>query len=210
MMHATSVFTQWNRQAPRMPTQSQSTSAAGATARSRPLPGMVPAAIAVMLSMSGMCGWLLSSNTIAPSREIGPAAQPSEISQVEERDIEGAVSTLAGTPAWREQFKQRESKCPVPLAWVTVAPASRPTGQTVRIQSGSYYSPNFTLSDVPVRIAVPYPAPLQTGHGSLIILHSEGTITVALRPPMEIPGLEASAKRSVTWDPTSRCKQPNG
>jgi hypothetical protein len=193
-----------------MPTQSQSTSTAGATVRSRSLPGLLPASVAVVLSMAGVCGWLLSATVVAPSHEIGPAAKPSELSQVEDRDIEGALSTLSGSPAWREQFKPRESKCPMPLAWVTVAPTSKSTGQTVRIQSGSYYSPNFKLSDVPVRIGIPYPAPFQAGRGSLIILHSEGMITVALRPPMEILGLEASAKRAVTWDPTPRCKQPNG
>jgi hypothetical protein len=197
-----------NMQESRTPQQARSTGT-GAQAHSG-TPGLWPVALATVLSAVLCSVWLMSDLAAASAPDSGTAAVTSELASVDDHDIAGALTTMAGTPASLARFKQRADGCPLPLAWVTVTPAAgQPTG-TIRLRSGSYYSPDFNLSDVPVRIAIPYPAPYEAGHGTLTALHSGGNATLTLRPAWHLTAQGPSGRHQVTWQPSQRCKQPNG
>ena len=100
--------------------------------------------------------------------------------------------------------------CPLPLAWVTVTPETNQQAEMIRLRSGSYYSPDFSLSGVPVRIAIPYPAPYDAGRGTLSVLHSGGYVTLDLNPAWHLTAQETSGSHQVTWQPSQHCKQSNG
>ncbi len=171
-------------------------------------PGFWPAALVIILSAALCFAWLTSDFTTSMAPDNGSIS--SELAPVEAQDIEGALATLEGSPAFRAQFRQQADGCPRPLASIVVsAVAGQPAG-TVRVRSGSYYSPEFKLSGAPVRIAIPYPAAYETGHGTLTVLHNGGDAKVALMPPWRLTAQIASVAHEVTWRPNQRCKQPNG
>jgi hypothetical protein len=91
-----------------------------------------------------------------------------------------------------------------------VTPAAGQSQETVRLISGGYYSPIFKLSGTPVRIAIPYPAPYDSGHGVLTMLHTGGDASVALRPALLLTTQNTSITRQVTWQPGQICKPSNG
>ena len=47
------------------------------------------------------------------------------------------------------------------LAWVTLSRSNDATAQMARLRSGNYFSPAFAVTKTPVRVAIPYPAPLR-------------------------------------------------
>jgi hypothetical protein len=173
-------------------------------------PGLWPVASATVLSAVLCSLWLTSDLATASAPNNGAAAVTSELASVDDQDIAGALTTMAGTPASLARFKQRADGCPLALAWVTVTHVAGQSIGTIRLRSGSYYSPEFNLSGVPVRIAVPYPAPYETGHGTLTALHSGGDATVILRPAWHLTAQEPSGTHQVTWQPSQRCKRLNG
>ena len=73
----------------------------------------------------------------------------SEISEVAEGDLAGALSTmsLAGSTIARLQKNTRD--CGSRLAWVTLSRLNDDTPRTVRLRSGSYYSPAFAVTKTP-------------------------------------------------------------
>ena len=174
------------------------------------MPGLWPVASITLLSAVLCSLWLLSdvAATSAPDNNAG--AVGSELARVDRQDIDGALTTMDGSPAGLARFKERAGSCPVPLAWITVSPAAGPQGETIRLRSGHYFSPDFVLSGAPVRIAIPYPAPYETGHGDLTVLHTGGNATVALRPAWHLSSQDTSVTHEVTWKSSQHCKQPNG
>jgi hypothetical protein len=78
---------------------------------------------------------------------------------------------------------------------------------TIRLRSGNYISPNFSLTDAPVRVALPYPAPYEAGHGTLSVIAVGGEATVSLLPPWRVVGGSGLASHEVTWHPRIRCRQ---
>jgi hypothetical protein len=195
---------------PESPTAQQVRSAeAGAHAHGG-VPGFWPAASATVLSAILCSLWLMwdAAATRSPDNDAG--AVGSELALVDQQDIDGALTTLDGSPAALARFKERAGGCPLPLAWIVVSPAAGQHGETIRLRSGHYFSPNFVLSDVPVRIAIPYPAPYETGHGTLTVLHTGGNATVALHPAWHLSSQDTTMTHDVTWNSSQRCKQPNG
>src|ERR1700742_206569 len=155
--------------------------AAGAHAHSGGL-GLWAAASATVLSAILCSLWLMSGVSANSALDNDGSAVGSELAQVEPQDIEGALTTMDGPPTALARFKEGAGGCTVPLAWIIVSPATGQHGQAIRLRSGHYFSPDFVLPGGPVRIAIPYPAPFETGHGTLTVLHTGGNATVALRP----------------------------
>ncbi|MGA9868046.1 MAG: hypothetical protein WBQ75_16600 [Acetobacteraceae bacterium] len=116
---------------------------------------------------------------------------------------------MNGSTAFLAQFRQRTGGCPRPLAWVSLGRAAAQPAGTVRLRSGTYFSPVFKLTDIPVRIAIPYPGPYETGHGTLMAMNAGGSAIVALVPAW-VSARGGEATREVTWHPSKRCKQPGG
>ncbi len=163
-----------------------------------------------MAVLSGIVCWIwLLSGVARDARPDSGQYVISELAPVADQDLAGALTTMAGSNAFLAQFKQRATGCPQPLAWVSVA---RLTGQppgTVRLQSGNYLSPVFDLSDAPVRVAIPYPAPYETGYGKLTAMDAGGSAVVSLLPAWRVSTQDGGATHGVTWHPAKRCMQPN-
>jgi len=120
-------------------------------------------------------------------------------------DIPAAMATL--DPATSQEAVADAKACRAPMAWVTlVKQAGSPDG-TVRIRSGSYLSPPVRVTEVPQRIALPYPAPYATGHGVLWAVGEGSGVTVYLTPGWNVPALNGGdgASINVVWTPRNPC-----
>ncbi len=130
----------------------------------------------------------------------------SELAQVEDRDIPAALETMVGAPPFLSLFEARPDGCSRPLAWVSLALKPGEPAGTIRIQSGGYSSPIFELSEVPKRVAIPYPAAYESGHGTLQVLEVGGKAIVSLLPAWNVTG--SASAREVVWHPAKRCVRP--
>ena len=182
-------------------------------AKARPVeqgsaPGLLTSVTIAVIS--GVIFWIeLSSSgpSAMPNRE---GVQISELGQVDERDIAGALTTMAGAPSYLTQFKGDSSGCPRPLAWVSVVRTSGKPGSTFRVQSGAYYSPLFRLTDTPVRVAIPFPGQYDAGKGQLTVITAGGSATISLVPAWQVTIPDGITTHEVVWTPSSRCKVHNG
>jgi hypothetical protein len=163
------------------------------------VPGAGAAAIIAIASglLGGYWAWPKPS---APSS--GAASRIEEVSQ---GDLDGALGTIAVPPEQVERFRERDA-CGRKLAWVTVvrAPGVSAPGR-IRLQSGRYVTPAFDLTDVPVRVAIPYPAPYPSGHGTIMVVGATIDATVALSPPWHVQAQAGPQPRQVTWKPSGDC-----
>jgi len=188
----------------------QHAAAAGPRAESeRGLPGLLPAGAIAVLSTIGCWLWLASAASLATAPIPAAAPAANQLAEVSAQDITGALGTMSGSETFLAQFKERTTRCPVPLAWVAVAHAPGQPDGTVRLHVGKYFSPSFTVTATPQRIAIPYPGPYEAGHGVLIVLSSSGGATLALTPPWTLPQA-GEATREVSWYPTKHCAGTNG
>jgi hypothetical protein len=167
-------------------------------------PGMWWLTIATLLSAIVCWFWLI------PREGAAAAVGDPQLAQVEDGDIADALTTMIGGPAFFAQFKPSNKECARPLAWVAVSRAPGQAAGAVRIRSGNYVSPLFDLGDVPLRVAVPYPAPYERGQGMLTVLASAGSPVIALTPAWK-PALQGGqASHAVNWRPVKKCARANG
>lgn len=174
----------------------------------RRFPGLLSAVAVAVLSGVLFWTWLSSRAGMNATRGSGTAVV-SELAPVNRRDLNAALTTMDGSDAFLARFKNDARGCPQPLAWVSVALAPGQPPGTVRLQSGAYFSPTFTLTSVPLRVAIPYPAPYETGYGRLSIMHTGGTGLIALRPTWYALADHSVMTRDVTWHHGDRCKSAN-
>jgi hypothetical protein len=172
------------------------------------MPGALPAVAGVALSAALCWIWLGSVSDRTASATAGVTV--SELSEVDQQDIPGALTTIAGSTAFQAQFKDRPSECRQSLAWVSAAAAPGAKASAIRLKSGNYISPVFTLSTTPVRIAIPYPATYETGHGPLTIIGATNKVVIALTPPWRPPEGTAPATAEVHWAPIKSCGTSHG
>jgi hypothetical protein len=132
----------------------------------------------------------------------GNPAQPT-VSYVAQRDLGEAATTL--TPAAAGALVEDAQRCKIPLASMTIAKGTAAIGSTLRIRSGSYVSPYFTVTENMQRIAMPYPAPYGSGAGTFVV---EGNATGAIlgltptRVLIELPGAQSIP---VVWRAVNPC-----
>lgn len=183
----------------------------------RGMPGLWPSAAAALLAGAACFVWLMSGVASAPSAQGAGSGMASEIAQVEDQDITAALGTMSGSAAFKSAFQDRRNGCALPLAWVSLqrspSPQEPAPGQkagTIRLRSGGYISPIFTLADTPVRIAIPFPAPYEAGRGTLEVMETGGSATIALTPPWRTAPIGAGEAHAVTWAAADRCKLPHG
>jgi hypothetical protein len=178
--------------------------AASAAPRSRASggPGQRAAIIAVagFLLVAGAVGLVLQKTDL--SSLSGSSAQPT-LSYVAQRDIGAAATTL--TPSAASPLVQDAESCKIPLASVTVTRGTADIGSTIRIRSGSYVSPYFTVTDAMQRIAVPYPAPYGSGSGTITVEGNAHGALVGLSPTKVLIDLPAAQTIPVVWRPEKPC-----
>jgi len=139
------------------------------------------------------------------SGRFGTGASEPTLAALAPSEIAEAIATL--DPNTSQQAVADAKACKVPMAWVTlVKQAGSPDG-TVRIRAGSYLSPPVRVTEVPQRIALPYPAPYPTGHGVLWVVGAASGVTIYLTPGWNVPEINggAGASINVVWTPKNPC-----
>lgn len=157
-------------------------------------------AVAGFLLVAGAVGLVLLKTDLSPMS--GSSAQPT-LSYVAQRDISAAATTL--TPSAAGPLVQEAESCKVPLVSMTIARGTADIGSTVRIRSGSYVSPYFTVTEGMQRIAVPYPGPYGSGSGTFIVEGNAHGAILGLTPTKVLIDLPAAQTIPVVWRPVNPC-----
>ena len=164
-------------------------------------PGGVPggwAAVGISIVSALIAGYLV--RPAASVADGAGAAGLSRLAEVAPDEVGAALETVEGSREQIAQFRAKES-CKRRLAWVTIVGLpNRPAGR-IRLQSGRYISPAFEMTDVPVRVALPYPAPYPAGRGTISILGTSSDATVALSPAWQVMAQQGFQSHEVTWTP---------
>jgi hypothetical protein len=163
-------------------------------------------AIAVI---SGVVSWFwLTSGRANPPEAIAP--NMSVLTEADDADITGALTTMDLPTAALAQFREaKDGGCRRPLAWVSLVSAPGDPPSHIRLISGTYYSPVFAVSATPVRVALPFPAPYETGHGTLTAIDVGGSTAISLLPTWRVSAQDGKTTRAVTWHPV-KCSPRNG
>jgi hypothetical protein len=132
----------------------------------------------------------------------GDPAQPT-LGFVAQRDLGEAASTL--TPAAAGALVEDAQRCKIPLATMTIAKGTAAIGSTIRIRSGNYVSPYFTVTDGVQRIAVPYPAPYGSGAGTIVVEGNATGAIVGLTPTRMLIELPGAQNIPVVWHAKNPC-----
>jgi hypothetical protein len=145
-------------------------------------------------------GWVLKQADIGAAS--GDAAQPT-VAFVAKADLGAAATTL--TPSAAGALIEDAERCRIPLISLTIERGSSAIGDTIRIRSGSYVSPYFTITAAAQRIAVPFPSPFGSGSGSLVIEGNATGAAISLSPAKVMAGLPDAQSIPVVWRATSPC-----
>ncbi len=169
-----------------------------------PMPGRWPA-LAISAAVAAFAALWALPRLAAPQ---APAAEgaPSALAEVAPAERGAALSTMHLSPGLAASLEKQDAGCRR-LAWVAIARAPGTKGGTVRLLSGGYGSPVFTPTDVPLRVAIPYPAPYPSGHGTLTILSDAGGAIVALTPAWHAPLQAGRSSHEVSWVPNQACSK---
>jgi hypothetical protein len=152
--------------------------------------------------------WLLPQLTVALDPAPATADQSFQLSEVEEADLSDALSTMEIPAATAARVRADLRSCTLRLAWVSLLRGPGTEPESVRVRSGTYFSPLIPLPDTPVRVAIPYPAPYELGRGVISVLGVSTGLTVALTPPWRIAENATTATHPVLWTPNESCRRP--
>ena len=142
-------------------------------------------------------------------KDAGAADAAGTLAEVKPDEMAGALSTMDPSAADRAKLADRKA-CGTRLAWVSIVQAADQPAVRIRLRSGRYVSPLFTVGPQPVRIALPYPAPYATGHGTLGVFTVGGAAVVGLQPVWHVAASAGEVTRTVTWRPDAGCLGPDG
>jgi hypothetical protein len=156
-------------------------------------------------AISGIVSWLwLASGSASPSAPTAPNA--SDLTEVEKGELGGALMTVNLPNDLVDQFREgKDGRCRRPLAWVSLVSEPGEPPSRIRVISGNYYSPIFQVTATPVRIAIPFPAPYETGQGVLTAMDVGGGATISLLPSWRVAARDGKSTHAVTWHPVNNC-----
>ena len=174
-----------------------SASQTGATSKGVVTAIIGPLAGAVLTGI--IAGSVLAGGAIRP----GVPTSTAEIATVAPADLTGASSTL--NPQSAAALSAEARSCRAPLAVMTLSKASGAQGGAVRIRSGSYVSPSFTVSDAPQRIAIPFPTPYATGHGLITVEGAATGVQLTLTPTWSPTTLQGVGIINLIWNTGKPC-----
>ncbi|KMO10714.1 hypothetical protein [Methylobacterium platani] len=168
-------------------------------------PGSAPAAASAVAA--GLVCWFVLLPQLAERAPPPAGGDAALLAEVAPDERSGALATMEPRSPVTAKARQdagagqEEGACGVRLAWISLARAPGEPPGSVRILSGGYASPLFPLTETPARVAIPYPAPYETGRGSLTVLESGAAAVVALTPPWRVAVRSGREDRAVTWHP---------
>jgi hypothetical protein len=156
-------------------------------------------AVGLVLTLA-VAGFVLTKSDLGiPS---GDAAHTT-LGFVAQRDIGAAAATL--TPSAAGALVEEAQRCKIPLVSMTIEKGTAAIGSTIRIRSGSYVSPYFTITEGVQRVAVPYPAPYGAGSGTMVIEGSANGAIVGFTPVRKMIDLPGTQSIPVVWRPVNPC-----
>ena len=177
--------------------------------RNHSAPPGIGLTLAIAVISGVVCWFWLASGRANPRRTTAPNV--SDLKEVGDRDITGALTTMSLSNAVLAQFREgKDGRCRRPLAWVTLVSAPGEPPGHIRLISGTYYSPVFEVSATPVRVALPFPAPYETGRGTLTAIDVGGSATISLLPAWHVSVQDGKTTRAVAWHPVKSCSLRNG
>lgn len=155
--------------------------------------------VGLMLTLAA-AGLVLSKSGIG-----GPSGDPAQptLTYVAQSDIGAAAATLA--PSVAGALVEDAQRCKIPLVSMTIEKGTATIGSTIRIRSGSYVSPYFTITEGMQRIAVPYPAPYGAGSGTMVVEGSANGAIVGFTPVKKMIDLPGTQSVPVVWRPVNPC-----
>ena len=145
-------------------------------------------------------GFVLKSADVGVSG--GDPAQPT-VTFVAQGDLSAAATTL--TPSAAGALIEDAQRCRIPLVSMTIERGTAPLGSTIRVRSGNYVSPYFTVTDQMQRIAVPYPAPYGSGSGTFAFEGTAKGVIMGLTPTKAMLDLPGSQSLPVVWRAVNPC-----
>jgi hypothetical protein len=157
------------------------------------------AAAGALLTLAAIGLVLMKSGVGIPG---GDPSQPT-LTFVDQRDLGAAAATL--TPSAAGALVEDAQRCKIPLASMTIERGTAAIGSTIRIRSGSYISPYFTITEGMQRIAVPYPAPYGSGAGTMVVEGNAGGAIIGLTPARIITELPGAQSVPVVWRAVNPC-----
>jgi hypothetical protein len=131
------------------------------------------------------------------------SSKQTTVSFVDSRDLNDAAGTLTQSVAGGLVDDAR--RCRIPLVSMTIAKGTAQIGSTLRIRSGSYVSPYFTVTEGMQRIAVPYPAPYGSGSGTFVVEGNATGAILGLTPTKVLLELPTAQSIPVVWRAVSPC-----
>jgi hypothetical protein len=131
------------------------------------------------------------------------SSKQTTVSFVDSRDLNDAAGTLTQSVAGGLVDDAR--RCRIPLVSMTIAKGTAQIGSTLRIRSGSYVSPYFTVTEGMQRIAVPYPAPYGSGSGTFVVEGNATGAILGLTPTKVLLDLPTAQSIPVVWRAVSPC-----
>jgi hypothetical protein len=161
---------------------------------------------ATVVGIVGVLLVLAAAGTVAMKSDLGfgtGSSKQTTVSFVDPRDLNDAAGTLTQSVAGGLIDDAR--RCRIPLVSMTIAKGTAPIGSTLRIRSGSYVSPYFTVVEGMQRIAVPYPAPYGAGAGTFVVEGNATGAVLGLTPTKVLLGLPTAQSIPVVWRATSPC-----
>lgn len=154
------------------------------------LGGGVVAAICVV-------GVMLSSG----NKPVGTAERPA-LSLVAKGDIEKASGTIA--PEQKDKIVEEAKACRAPIAQMRISKADTNGRGVIRIRAGNYLSPAFTVGDAPINVAVPFPAPYETGKGEISIEGAATGVFVEMTPGVTVNNDTSTLRTVPVWWQTDK------
>lgn len=167
--------------------------------------GGAPAGGGGKLKVAAGIGVVLAVGAVLVGTQLrsSPTGSGSEVSIVSQADIGAASATLSAQAA--TGIVDEAKSCKTPMATITISKKPGAAPGVIRIRSGSYVSPAFTLGEAPQRVAIPFPTPYPTGIGSISVEGEASGAVVSLYPAVNIEALKGASPISIWWVPKKPC-----
>jgi hypothetical protein len=148
-------------------------------------------------------GAVLAIGAAILSASLHTSPNGSKIALVPQNEISAAATTLSAQSATALIDEAKSCKTPMATIHISKLPGAEPG--MIRIRSGQYLSPAFSLADMPQSVAIPFPTAYATGLGTITVEGEANKAVVSLYPAVNIDKLSGSSPISIWWTPDKPC-----
>jgi hypothetical protein len=148
-------------------------------------------------------GAVLAIGAAILSASLHTSPSGSKIALVPQNEISAAATTLSAQSATALVDEAKSCKTPMATIHISKLPGAAPG--IIRIRSGGYLSPAFSLGETPQSVAIPFPTAYATGLGTISVEGEANKAVVSLYPAVNIEKLSGSSPISIWWTPDKPC-----